>query len=71
MAYRTKHERSGLCRSCTAAAKPGRKYCERHLAEASARVKAGSMVLRRRIEVLEEQVRSLQLAMPRGIQAAE
>jgi hypothetical protein len=72
MAYRAKHEEGGICRSCKRPAKPGRKYCETHLAQASARVKAGSMALRRRIEVLEEQVRSLQMALPRGIpQAAE
>lgn len=53
MAYRQKHEDQGVCRSCKVKAKPGRKYCEKHLAEASKRVKAGSMAMRERVERLE------------------
>ncbi len=67
MAYRQKHEEQGVCRSCKVKAKPGRKYCEKHLAEAAKRVRAGSQALRQRIEVLEAQMRSLQIALPRGI----
>ncbi len=37
VAYRTKHEQVGLCRSCRMNAKPGRKYCLRHLALANER----------------------------------
>ncbi len=67
MTYRQKHREQGLCPSCTAKAEPGRKYCAKHLAKAAERVRAGSQALRQRVEVLEEQVRSLQMAAPRGI----
>lgn len=39
VAYRSRHEHIGLCRSCRRNAKPGRKYCVAHLAKAGERAR--------------------------------
>ena len=65
MAYRGKHEAEGVCRSCKVKAKPGRKYCEKHLAEAAKRVKGRADALRDRLESLEGLVRDLQASVLR------